>query len=324
MTSDELKKAVSTVLEQPHHTQLYLVLKINNELVLRLADVEDEKTAPEIQRLFEEFLTAAIVDNDDMIVRNLSIADESSNAIYQYDYNSYPEELGLFKSFRLKTAIKTKKFNFHTDDLGSLFGYIIYLGSMEKGIVLFKKHYPISLIKRGSLLLGAKKKAERFEKLPGVDIIRMNGDAQLLRLGDTIFVLDLKMLERNMGFSTLIQQAAVETVSAIEDLDILDDIEVLRDTLEVPSFARKLSKVKKASPIFKLGISKEAIVEFTKNTPELAGKFKYIEDGTQIRLGTKKSKIAFLKLMNDAFLHSELTKQWYDASAKDNITQGAG
>ena len=83
MTSDELKKAVSTVLEQPHHTQLYLVLKINNELVLRLADVEDEKTAPEIQRLFEEFLTAAIVDNDDMIVRNLSIADESSNAIYQ-------------------------------------------------------------------------------------------------------------------------------------------------------------------------------------------------------------------------------------------------
>ncbi len=220
MTSDELKKAVSTVLEQPHHTQLYLVLKINNELVLRLADVEDEKTAPEIQRLFEEFLTAAIVDNDDMIVRNLSIADESSNAIYQYDYNSYPEELGLFKSFRLKTAIKTKKFNFHTDDLGSLFGYIIYLGSMEKGIVLFKKHYPISLIKRG--------------------------------------------------------------------------------------------------------ISKEAIVEFTKNTPELAGKFKYSEDGTQIRLGTKKSKIAFLKLMNDAFLHSELTKQWYDASAKDNITQGAG
>lgn len=90
------------------------------------------------------------------------------------------------------------------------------------------------------------------------------------------------------------------------------------------SFARKLSKVKKASPIFKLGISKEAIVEFTKNTPELAGKFKYSEDGTQIRLGTKKSKIAFLKLMNDAFLHSELTKQWYDASAKDNITQGAG
>ena len=148
----------------------------------------------------------------------------------------------------------------------------------------------------------------------------MNNDAQLLRVGDAIFVLNLKMLERNMGFSALIQRAAAETVDAIEELDILDDIEVLRDTLDDTSFARKLSKVKNASPIFKLGISKEAIVDLTKNTPELAGKFKYSEDGMQIRLDTKKSKIAFLKLLNDAFLHSELTQQWYDASAKDNIT----
>ena len=111
------------------------------------------------------------------------------------------------------------------------------------------------MIKRESFLLGAIRSSERFEKLPGEDIIRLNNDAQLLRVGDTIFVRNLKMLERNMGFSALIQQAATETVSAIEELDILDDIEVLRDTLEVPSFARKLSKVKKASPIFKLGIS---------------------------------------------------------------------
>lgn len=180
------------------------------------------------------------------------------------------------------------------------------------------------MIKRGSFLLGAKKKAKRFEKLPGVDIIRMNGEAQLLRLGNTMFVLDLKMLERNMGFSHLIQRAAAETVSAIEELDILDDIEVLNDTLEDPSFTRKLSKVKKGSPIFTLGITKEAIVEFTKNTPELAGKFKYSDDGTQIKLGTKKSKIAFVKLLNDSFLRSELTKQYYEASAKDNITQSAG
>ena len=90
------------------------------------------------------------------------------------------------------------------------------------------------------------------------------------------------------------------------------------------SFTRKLSKVKNVSPIFKLGISKKVIVEFTKNTPELKGKFKYTEDGTKLRLSTKKSKIAFLKLMNDAFLHSELTQQWYDATTKDNITQRVG
>ena len=324
MTSDELKGAVSTILGQQHSAQLYLVLKVNDELVLRLADIEDESTAPEIQHMFEEFLETTIVTNEDMIVRNLSIADESPNAVYEYDYDSYPEELNLFKQFNIEEAVGIDHFDFKTEDLKNLFGYIVYIGNMESGIILFKKHYPISLIKRDSFLLGAIKSRERFEKLPGEDIIRLNNDAQLLRVGDTIFVFELKMLERNMGFSALIQRAATETVDAIEDLDIIDDIEVLRDALDDTSFARKLSKVKKASPIFKLGISKETIVKFTKNTPELAGKFKYSEDGTRIKLDTKKSRIEFLKLMNDAFLRSELTQQWYDASAKDNITQGAG
>ena len=46
-----------------------------------------------------------------------------------------------------------------------------------------------------------------------------------------------------------------------------------------------------------------------------------IAHGTKIRLDTKKSKDAFLKLMNDAFLRSELTEQYYEASAKDNTTR---
>lgn len=322
MTSNELKGAVSTILGQERSSQLYLILKVNNEFVLRLADIEDENTAPGIQHMFEEFLETTIVAAEDMIVRDLSVADESPNAVYEYDYDSYPEELNLFKQFNIEEVETVDHFDFNADDLGHLFGYIIYIGSMKSGVILFKKHYPISLI-RGRFLLGVSRHKKRFEKLSGEDIIRLNNDAQFLRVGDTMFVLDLKMLERNMGFSALIRCAAAEAIDAIEDLNILDDIEVLRDALEVPSFARKLSKVKKTSPIFELGISKEAIVEFTKNTPELAGKFKYSEDKTKIRLDTKKSKIAFLKLMNDAFLRSELTQQWYDASAKDNITRGA-
>lgn len=96
-----------------------------------------------------------IISNDNIIIRSLSVADELPNAIYEYDYDSYPEELGVFKKFSIETAVKSEKFNFKTDNLSQLFGYIIYLGSMKNGIVLFKKHYSISLIKRDSFLLGA-------------------------------------------------------------------------------------------------------------------------------------------------------------------------
>lgn len=99
----------------------------------------------------------------------------------------------------------------------------------------------------------------------------------------------------------------------------MENIQVLKDSAQDVSFARKLSKVKKTSPIFANNIPKDVIVEFTKTNPGLKGAFKYSEDGQTICLDTKKSKEAFIKLLNDAFLRSELTKEYYEARAKDNI-----
>jgi hypothetical protein len=322
MTIEEIKDKLSTLLGQPYTVQVYFVLKQNGNLVLRLADIEDEKTEPEVDKLFLEYMTDAVLNNNDLQVCELSTADERTNAIFHYDYTEYPEELEVFQSFDIKQATKkVAKFNFEQDNLSRLCGYIIYIGSMEDGVSLFKKHYPISLIKRDSFLLGAIKSKQRFELVTGDDIIRLNGAVQLFQINGEIFVIDIKVLERNMGFNQLIYKAADETVQAIEGLAIIEDIQVLRDSAEDIAFARKLSKVKKSSPIFKLNISKETIIEFTKTTHDLSGRFKYSENGNEIRLDTKKSKDAFITLMNDAFLRSELTKQFYEAKAKDNITQ---
>lgn len=322
MTIEEIKDKLSTLLGQPYTVQVYFVLKQDGNLVLRLADIEDEKTEPEIDKLFLEYMTDVVLNNNDLQVCELSTADERTNAIFHYDYTEYPEELEVFQSFDIKQATKeVEKFNFEQDNLSRLCGYIIYIGSMEDGVSLFKKHYPISLIKRDSFLLGAIKSKQRFELVTGDDIIRLNGAVQLFQINGEIFVIDIKVLERNMGFNQLIYKAADETVQAIEGLAIIEDIQVLRDSAEDIAFARKLSKVKKSSPIFKLNISKETIIEFTKTTHDLSGRFKYSEDGNEIRLDTKKSKDAFITLMNDAFLRSELTKQFYEAKAKDNITQ---
>ncbi len=319
MTTDELKTTITEILGHDYSSQVYFVLKQGDSLVLRLADIEDEKAAPEIKAMYTNYVNELTVNNDDLQICNLSTADERVNAIYYYDYEHYPEELGLFKDFDISKAVETEKFDFNRDDLTCLYGYIIFLGSMESGILLFKKHYPIFLIKRDSFLLGAKKDAKRFEKISGEEIIRFNASAQLLRVGSGLFVIDTKMLERNMGFTELIQKGANDSLDAINSLGIIDDIEVLRDSLDSVTFCRKLSKVKKTSPIFELKIPAQTLIDFTKTTTALSGKFKYNEAGTQIRLDTKKSKEAFIKLLNDSYLHSELTKRYYDAISKDNL-----
>lgn len=118
-------------------------------------------------------------------------------------------------------------------------------------------------------------------------------------------------------------KSAKESIDAIKNLDILDDIEALEDALTDLHFLRKISKIKENSPVFKLGINKETILQFTKTNPELSGKFKYNSAGDKIALSTKKSKELFLKLINDSFLHSKLTKQWYVTTAKDQITRSS-
>lgn len=320
MTVDEVKTKVSGIFSNPYSAQVYLVLKTDNGFELRIADIEDE-TEPELRTMFSENVRSRISNNEDLSICNLSIADDRANVLFYYDYEEYPEELSVFKDFNLTSAINDiSKFNFNSDNISSLYGYIIYLGSMTDGLLLFKKHYPISLIKRECFLLGLHKSKERFEKISSDDILRLNGDFQLIRFGNEVYVTDIKVLERNLGFNALVLREASSTMESIDGLKLLEDIQVLKDSAEEVAFARKLSKVKKTSPIFANNIPKEVIVEFTKNNPGLKGAFKYSEDGQAIRLDTKKSKEAFIKLLNDAFLRSELTKEYYEARAKDNIT----
>lgn len=321
-TVDDVKKKMKKILEEAHSMQVYLVLKEDAVLSLKLADIESEKAIPELERMFCVCLKDQIIENEETSLHELSVTEERVNAIYHYDYEEYPGVLSIIHSFNIGDRVKqVDKFDFTKDDLSTLFGYIVYIGSMADGMVLFKKHYPISLIKRDTFLLGVARSNKRFEKMDGEDIIRLNGESQIFCLDKEVYVTDINVLEKFVGFTQLIYKDANETLEAIAELDLLEDIEVLKDSVEDISFARKLSKVKKTSPIFKLGITKETIVEFTKNTGALSGKFKYSEDGKSIVLDTKKSKDAFLKLMNDSFLRSELTKQYYEAISKDSIVQ---
>lgn len=320
MTVDEVKSKVNGIFSNPYSALVYLVLKTENGFELRIADIEDS-TEPELRLMFSESVRSLVSENEDLSICNLSNADDRGNALFYYDYDEYPDELSVFKSFDLPSAINNvSKFNFDDDNISSLYGYIVYLGSMTDGLLLFKKHYHISLIKRECFLLGLHKSKERFEKISSDDILRLNGDFQLIRFGSEIYVIDVKVLERNLGFNALVFREATATVDAIDELKLLEDIQVLKDSADEVAFARKLSKVKKTSPIFANNIPKEVIVEFTKNNPGLKGAFKYSTDGQTIRLDTKKSKDAFVKLLNDAFLRSELTKEYYEARAKDNIT----
>lgn len=320
MINSTIKDELSHIFESEYSTQLYFIIKSNGEYSIRLADLEDEKTAPEIQQMYVSYINETIINNEDIAICNLSDADDRSNAIYRYDFEEYPKDVEIIKNFSIKEAVNLPKFDFKKDDINHLFGYIIYIGNMKNGAVLFKKHYPISLIKRDSFLLGAVKSSVRLEKINANDIIRLNRQIQIIRINDDIFVLDLKMLERNMGFNEIVKRKAYIAIDEVERLDLIENTDVLKKEVDNIAFARKLVKNAKDSQLIKSGINKEAIIEYIRKTPVLSGKFEYSKDGSRIRLNTRKAKNDFLTLMSDSFLYSELTKMYYAALSKDNIS----
>lgn len=312
----ELKNTIETIFNKPFSLSLFFVLKSDERLQIKKADIENGITTDELSDLFSRQING-IFNNDDLRVANLSSSDESPNSIYEYDYNEFPEDMSIIKDFDIHIAAHIEKFSFSNDSLNNLMGYIIYIGDMENGIVCFKKHYPFSLIKREAFLLF--KHDERFKKLDTDGILRFNGDIHLFKIDDKIFVLDLKVLESYLGFEELIRNRAQKAIDDISSIEIIENINILREAAEDITFSRKLSKIAGQSLIISQSIPNEKVIEFSKKHPGLKNAFRYTGDGKKIYLDTKSSQKSFLKLLNDDFLISELTNQSYESLAKDRI-----
>lgn len=320
MIVNDMKNKIKEILNSITTIQIHFILKNKDRVFsIKKADLENGDTSNDLMNLFKETLTSSYVENGDLSICKLSTADERQNVVYEYDYDSFPEELNLLKNFDINNAIQNEKFSFSKDNLSDLYGYLIYIGTMTYGITMLKKHYPISLIKRDTFILGAIKSDNRFKRVTDQDFLRINGTIQLILLDDIIFVKNLKVLERNLGFTQLIFKRAADTIDEIEKMNLLEDINVMKDAAEGLPFARKLSKIGKNSPIVKRNIPNDVILKFTRENPGLIGKFKYSDDN-KIVLDTKVARDTFIKLLSDSYLISELTKQNYESVAKDEIT----
>lgn len=239
---------------------------------------------------------------------------KTKQTIYTSEYVSLgmpSETIKEMQAFDKEQFLSDMKFYSHNQSLN------ICIDDMNDGIVCFKKHYPVFVIKRGTFLIA--KCNERFKKMDTDDIIRLNGDISLFKFENTIYVLDVETIEKHMGFERLIRNRADEALASIEQTRLIDNMASLKEASVDFSFSKKLSKVAEQSLIITKRIPNEKVISFSRNNPGLKNKFKYNYSGDKIILDTKSSRLAFIKLLNDDYLVSELTEQPYDSLAKDKI-----
>lgn len=277
-------------------------------------DIDDDDLPP-IRTMFLDSIQNQVIAKGDYEVLLLSTADERNKCFYQYDLE-VPEELAQLDAVIGNDNIPN--FNFHNVSIEQIDTLIVVLGNNEHQVSLFKKLSPVEVIGRGTSYI-LKKAAERFERFED-NLLRISPSFQAISIDETIIILKLSTIEKSFGIVDVIQREALVGIDAIRGIELLSNIETLEELVDDISFARKLTKVARNSPVILRNIPNADIIHFATTHPALRGKIKFNADNTQITLDTRVSKNLFVKLLNDDYLTSELTSLFYDSLAKDGIT----
>ncbi len=310
MTRLELINGLNLILNQEDElsTVVYAVLKGTHETKqLNIVNME----IGHIQNMFLNSIESSIVNVEEQTIVRVSEADDRVNTLFEYDLD-LPESLNYLE---VPLNDNVPIFSFQDDDLGDIEALLIEIGTEENQITILKQLSPVEVFGRGGYMLWkSNQQLEKFED----KVLRLTSKFNAVKVNDVFVFTDLKILERNHGFHEIIVREASMSIQMIDDLNLLNTTDGLKDLLSNISFARKVLKIKN-SPVIKNNIPNSTIIQFTKKHPALQRKMKYTEDGTQIILETKTSKEFFIKMLDDAYLTSELTQQFYESKAKNEV-----
>lgn len=266
-----------------------------------------------LKQMFIVAIQTYIITKDDYVVLQLSAADERGKCFYHYDLE-IPQELQMLQNVIGNDNLQI--FNFNNTKLSSINSLIIVLADDNNEVSLFKKLSPVEVIGRGGHIF--KKSNKRLEKFND-QLLRITPKFQVIRVNGELIIIDLNAIEKSFGFHDVITREASLSLNEIDKMQLISNIGSLKNLVNNVSFARKLTKVARNSPVIKLNIPNENIIAFAKSNPLTKSKMRFNSDETQFKLDTRVSKDLLIKILNDDLLTSELTKLYYDSLAKDGI-----
>jgi len=312
MQVDSLKQSLREILENESTTlELYL---ISPDKEIKFSSISDEASS-NLLELFKNNINNKLLDDENEYrLKSIDDAnDEDAKTYYYFDSDNIYEKIEHFTNF---DGTDIENFSFDEMNFGDIDTFLIKIGTDEKHIVLYKKNYPINLLKRGKTIFLTKSN-ENIDELKD-DILKINGNFQFLVLGEHILVLDLNMLETQLGYEDVIIKNAEEALATISAIDFLDDISKIQEMATSKRIAKKINLVKNSLVIDIIRRDQSKVITFINGHPELKKSLSFNSDG-KLELKSKVSVEKFLKLLHDDYLKSELTELLYDSLNKDTL-----
>lgn len=285
-----------------------------NDDSIKFARLKDD-VAEKLKNQFLHELNSLFIDDTGYSLRPVNQADENlGNVFYYFDNENLFENLKFIVDFSDQES--NSNFSFTKDSFEGIKGFIIKLSNADKSIYIYKKHYPINYLQRASVLRIFKSN-DKLEELQH-DVLNIDKSFDFVLIDSHIVITKMKTIERFFGYEDYIKQNAIQNITLVEALAFIEDVSHLRSSLEKTRIAKKLNKAMINSPVLELiRNEKENVLKFIEEHPKLKGLIKFNEAKDKVELTSLKSIEAFVKLLDDDYLKSELTKMLYDSQNKD-------
>ncbi len=312
MNVDNLKSILQEILNSDvTNIKLYATTKQNETKKISISsDVSDN-----LLELFKKSIEDMFLD-DSKEYRLKSIDDNNDEAAKTYYYfngeNTY-ERLNVLHNL---SSLDEEVFNFENTNLDDIETFYITISNGEKTIALYKKNYGINVLRRGKTIFFTKHN-ENIDELKK-DILKIDHSFQFMAIENNILIVNLSMLETQLGYDEVITKKAQETVELIASLDFLEDIAKLEEMVQTKKIAKKINLVKNSQVLDIIQSDINKVKTFIDNIEDLKKSLKFTEDN-KLKLNSKVGVERFLKLLDDAYLKSELTETLYDSLNKEKM-----
>lgn len=196
-------------------------------------------------------------------------------------------------------------------DKKDLCGFLFRINLNDKCFWVYQHVYSVSRIDRSKHIFAylVKNTYDEFDN----DIVQIDSRADMIIMGSSIITAKIDLLQRFFGFEKYIRAGAQKTIEIIGSMDIVTGLEkfIALENKSRLTNAKKLLKARN-SPVLKM--EKAVLVDRLKNHSRYKTMFKFEDD--HIVIDSQKDAAAFIKMVNDDIVRSELTGQEYDSSAK--------
>lgn len=314
MTLEELHEKLSFLYDENVETHISFYATTPTAS-LCLFNIEDQ-FLDELKELFIEEIKE-VTDNQspNFTLENYSSSTKQLDAIFQYDLQEdLRPEMQLMKD--VKTLENPKLFVIKPNNsIDQVNGLYIVIRSANHVISLYKHIFGVDKIyaQKSWFLVHSN---EQFVKQKE-SMLRISPTFQMLCVDDDIIMTDIQKLERIMDLKAVLTNAAAQHIATIVNAkQLVTRSDLLEKVSNEPTMAKKLIHAVTVGKVFLKNISNAVIIAFAKKK---GAKLNMSYQGNQFDLTNKAEARRFIKLIDDDYLTSELTKEDYDANQKQEL-----